>query len=104
GLAEGIPEPFQLAACLLEDLADRLLPVLRALDQLRPDLGLVAESGHVERHKRSFPTRLRSAPNTTHSEPERRCAGLRTREATRRRFRVHRESTPLAPSASEQTP
>src|SRR5712691_3905157 len=54
GLAEGIPEPAELAARLLKDLADRLLPILGALHESRPNLGLVAKGGHVKRHETSF--------------------------------------------------
>src|SRR6266568_6066270 len=54
-LAEGIPEPAELAARLLKDLADRLLPILGALHESRPDLGLVAKGGHVKRHDTLLP-------------------------------------------------
>src|SRR5207247_10891568 len=54
-LAEGIPEPAELAARLRKDLADRLLPILGALHESRPDLGLVAKGGDVKRHETLLP-------------------------------------------------
>src|SRR5207249_2216849 len=53
-LAERIPETLQLAACVLEDPADGLRAVFRAVDQLGPDLGLVAEGRHIEGHNTSL--------------------------------------------------
>src|SRR6266496_4322346 len=58
-LAERVPEALQLAARVLEDAADGLCAVFRAVDQLGPDLRLVAEGRHVEGHN---PSLLRPRP------------------------------------------
>ena len=51
---EGEPEALQLAAGVLEDPADGLGAVLRAVNQLGPDLRRVIESRHIKRHNTPY--------------------------------------------------
>ena len=49
--AERVPDAVEHAAGILEDLANGLLAILRALDEPGPRLRRVAELGHVEGHR-----------------------------------------------------